>query len=120
MRKVLDFSSLIHDPELLKEDGCVVSTVTLRLLERTGNKKVLQAITKYKPYIWIYKTYMLIPIDRKRIEIDEYIKELAAAVAFDKEVAPDDTMFVTNSMYLANIANLFFGDDSIYEIEDQT
>ena len=41
---------------------------------------------------------------------------LIAGDVYDKNVAPDATIFFTNDLSLANIANLFFGEDSIYSV----
>ena len=50
-------------------------------------------------------------------ELNPDLKILATAIDFDKKVMPDDVIFVTNDLSLKNIANLYFGTDSIESIE---
>jgi hypothetical protein len=41
------------------------------------------------------------------------IESLMAAIDYDDKVHPDETVFVSNSIALRQIANKFFGEDSI-------
>jgi predicted ribonuclease YlaK len=59
---------------------------------------------------------MLKPIEEKNLEITNDTKILATAIDFDTN---DETIFVTNDLALKNIANLFFGEDSIMSITDE-
>ena len=48
------------------------------------------------------------------IEIsDEIPSELALAIQYEKMCHPDETIFVTSDKELAEIANRYFGEDSI-------
>lgn len=51
--------------------------------------------------------------------INNDIKILSDAIVYDKAVAPDNTVFVTNDLALKNIANCYFGNDSIESIPVQ-
>lgn len=61
---------------------------------------------------------MLAPIIEKRLTITPDMKILATALDYDNRVHPDETVFITNDLSLFNIANLFFGEDSIQMIEE--
>lgn len=67
--------------------------------------------------IVIFTQDMLLPFSAKDLEITNDIKILASAFYFDK-LHPDEVSFVTNDIALQNIANLFFGADSIEQIEE--
>ena len=68
--------------------------------------------------MWIYKDFMIEPIKIAGFDlINNDLKILASAINYDKEVHPDDTIFVTNDLALYNIANLFFGNDSIESVK---
>jgi hypothetical protein len=41
------------------------------------------------------------------------LKNLACAIYYDCTQHPDETIFITNDSYTADVANLFFGEDSI-------
>lgn len=56
---------------------------------------------------------MLKPIQDKELEINNDTKILATAIDYDNNFKPDETIFVTNDLSLYNLANLFFGEDSI-------
>lgn len=56
---------------------------------------------------------MLTPFIEKALTITPDIKILACALDYDIRVHPDETIFITNDLSLQNIANLFFGEDSI-------
>ena len=61
----------------------------------------------------LYEKHMGMPLLKKGIEITDSTKTLAAAIDFDNTQHPDDTVFVTANYELAQMANLFFGEDSI-------
>ena len=44
---------------------------------------------------------------------DEIPSELALAIQYDKMCHPDETIFVTSDKEVAEIANRYFGEDSI-------
>lgn len=128
-----DTSSLILNADNLFETKgkIVISSITLSELEniKTQNrdieiKQIVQRLAtildqnrdKYETYI--YKTYMLNPIEEADLEINNDAKILACAFDYDKNVHPDETYFVTNDLSLSNIANLFFGKDCILKAED--
>lgn len=67
--------------------------------------------------IVIFTQDMLLPFSAKDLEITNDIKILASAFYFDR-LHPDEVSFVTNDIALQNIANLFFGADSIEQIEE--
>lgn len=61
---------------------------------------------------------MLKPIIEKGLSITNDTKILATAIHYDKYCHPDETVFITNDLALRHIANLFFGEDSIFSIEE--
>lgn len=60
--------------------------------------KMFQPLDKYDPDCW-------------KVEWSEC---LAAAFDYDTYQHPDETIFISNSSQLRDLANRFFGDDSIY------
>ena len=44
---------------------------------------------------------------------DEIPSELALAIQYEKICHPDETIFVTSDKDMADIANRYFGEDSI-------
>ena len=65
---------------------------------------------------WLGLEFFLF-IEEMELEITNDMKILACAIAYDNAVHPDETVFVTNDLALKNIANLFFGNDSIESVE---
>lgn len=61
---------------------------------------------------------MLEPFAAKQLSITSDIKILATALDYDTNVHPDETVFITNDLALFNIANLFFGEDSIQMVKE--
>jgi hypothetical protein len=61
---------------------------------------------------------MLDPIKEKGLSITNDTKILATAIDYDKNIHPDETIFVTNDLALKAIANLFFGDGVIESVEE--
>ena len=122
--KFFDTSALLYidEAELLKEDSkIVISTITLKELENLKSKdnylarQVLKLLDKHedKYEVYMYKVYMLHPIYETGFEKTNDTQILATAIAYDKEVHPDEVVFVTNDRALKHIANVFFGADSI-------
>lgn len=62
---------------------------------------------------------MLWYVDGKQLSITPDLKILATALDYDTRVHPDETVFITNDLALFNIANLFFGNDSIQMVEER-
>lgn len=121
-------SLLLTDFNLFKGEKFAISSITLEELERIktsahrDNEIKIQArmlLSRLANFpdryeVWIFKDHMLEHVRKKGFEsINNDLKILACAIDYDKEVHPDDTIFVTNDLSLKNIANLFFGEDSI-------
>jgi predicted ribonuclease YlaK len=53
----------------------------------------------------------------KHFEINDDMRILASALWADRYIAPDNITFITNDLALSNIANLYFGEDSINYIK---
>lgn len=130
--KFYDTSSLLLKVDTLFKDdeSFVISTVTLAELENlktslSKNPEIKSAVRKLirllsenkdKYEVWPFTMGMLDPIIKKDLPINEDAKILATAIDYDKNVHPDATVFVTNDLALYNIANLFFGEDSIEQV----
>lgn len=127
-----DTSSLLQltIEDIDKLDGkIIISDISLRELEeiKTSIKKdehikyLARQITKWlndntdKYEVYIYKAEMLNPF-YNFVPSDD-LKILACAYSYDHNIHPDETVFVTNDLALKNIANLYFGEDSIISIE---
>ena len=128
--KFFDTSALlyINEEELLKEDSkIVISTITLQELEALKLKdiylarQVLRLLDTHedKYEVYMYKLDMLIEIYDARFEVTNDTRILATAIAYDKEVHPDEVVFVTNDRALKHIANVFFGADSVISYTQQ-
>lgn len=128
-----DTSALLEKANYLLtcEENIVTSTTVLEELENIKTsfkkddnikqtaRKIIHFLNDFPTKIEIicFKDEMLNPIYEKGIQtITPDLKILAAAIWYDKNVAPDATIFFTNDLSLANIANLFFGEDSIYSV----
>ena len=126
--KFYDTSSLLKKANSLEDEKFIISSVTLKELEEiktSTNKDFLikakaRKVIKYlknnidsdRYKVWIYDRSMLNPIIEKSLPLNHDTEILATAIDFDM-AHPDETMFVTNDLSLYNIANLFFGSDSI-------
>lgn len=125
-------SLLLKVDELFSEGDFAISSITLEELEGIKTSAHKDPETKYqarkllshlaqhpdKYEVWIFRDYMLVPIKEKGFEsINNDLKILACAIDYDEKCHPDDTIFVTNDLALKNIANLFFGNDSIESVE---
>jgi predicted ribonuclease YlaK len=111
----------------------VISSITLQELEeiKTSRNKddeikfsarqVLRSLTQHKgDYdIHIFRENMLDPIlSTTDFTVNNDLRILACAFDYDTNEHPDETIFVTNDLALAQIANLFFGNDSIQSINE--
>lgn len=126
--KFFDTSSLLLLESWTDNYKIAISTVTLQELEnlkssRDSNKKYLarqatKMLSKHLDQfeIVIFTQDMLTPFIQRDLEITNDIKILASAFYLDS-LYPDEVTFVTNDLALRNIANLFFGEDSIESIE---
>ena len=129
--KFYDTCSLLLTDFSLFDEKFAISSITLEELEHIktsahkDNEIKLQArmllnrLASYpeKYEVWIFKDYMLEHVRKKGFEsINNDLKILACAIDYDNEAHPDDTIFVTNDLSLKNIANLFFGEDSIESV----
>ena len=114
------------------DEHIVISSITLEELEsiKTSAKKdenikhdarvLLRKLAAYrdKYEVWIFNESMLAPIIEKHLTITPDMKILATALDYDNRVHPDETVFITNDLSLFNIANLFFGEDSVQMVEE--
>lgn len=129
MIKFYDTSSLLLKATSLHEEPFVISSITLQELESiksSGRKDletkhnarlVLNYLDTHDNYtIHIFTNSMLQPIEEMDLEISNDMKILATAIDYDKFVQPDETIFVSNDIALKNIANLYFGADSIQSV----
>ena len=132
--KFYDTSSLLLKASNIFEDDTpfAISSITLNELESIKTSSHKDAELKYtarkllhmldehpEAYdVMIYRPAYLKPIEEMELEITNDMKILACAIAYDNAVHPDETVFVTNDLALKNIANLFFGNDSIESINE--
>ena len=125
---LLNINHLFDNPN----DRIVISSITFQELEeiKTSNKKtedlkqsarmllrLLESNTE-RYEVHIYQPIMATPIQIKGFEINNDLRILACAIDYDKKCHPDETYFVTNDLALKQIANLFFGKDSILSITE--
>lgn len=110
----------------------VISSITLSELEniKTSNskneevkqaaRKLIRALAENPDFytVWTFTLDMLEPIEKKNLPINDDMKILACAIDYDNKMHPDETVFFTNDLALYNIANLFFGEDSIKRVEE--
>jgi predicted ribonuclease YlaK len=134
MYKFYDTCSLLIEGEAVfrHEYPIVISSITLNELENiktAANKdndvkfaaRQLTRLLELHPdayEVWIFNNSMLAPIEEKCLDITNDTKILATAIDYDRNCHPDETIFVTNDLALKNIANLFFGTDSIESVEE--
>ena len=133
-------SLLLREKDLFThEENIILSSITLNELEniKTSNNKdgeikraarhiirLLEENTdKYE--IWVYNSQMLqgeknlgLP-DFSQWELTNDIKILASAVSYDRMIHPDETVFFTNDLALKQIANMFFGSDSVKSVRTE-
>ncbi len=128
--KFFDTSALLAKPNCLFGDQytTIISSITLQELkeiiasdyETLKNKTTARKLlNEFKEHTEQYENHiftknMLKPIREKNFIItNNNFKILATALDYDKNIHPDEVVFVTANKTLANIANLFFGEDSI-------
>ena len=132
--KFYDTSSLLLKASNLFEDEApfAISSITLNELEniktsshkdtelKYAARKLLHMLDEHSEAydVMIYRPSYLKPIEEMELEITNDMKILACAIAYDNTVHPDETVFVTNDLALKNIANLFFGNDSIESVNE--
>lgn len=125
---VYDTSALLESIDILfKEDKNIIIPSTVleeldKIKDQKNNLQVHKLIHLLKEHkheyeIYIYNSKMNEEIFNLGIDvITPDMKILAVAITYDKKVHPDETIFVTNDINLQNIANLYFGEDSIIEV----
>lgn len=86
--------------KLKNKENVILSSLALKELNDVGQEVE----------IFDYNEDMLIPFTNKNVA---GIEHLAAAFAYDTNVHPDETIFVTCDVALSQLANLYFGEDSI-------
>lgn len=125
--KFYDTSALLLGLEDAFQDHFVISSITLNELESiktSANKDSYQKSRARKLLtllidnpdsytVHIFKNSMVAPIDAYGLPLINDTRILATALDYDKQVHPDETIFVTSDISLFHIANLFFGQDSI-------
>lgn len=126
-------SLLLRVDDLFKDtEQIIISSITLSELEniKTSNskdieikqaaRKLIRLLAENPDFytVWNFTWDMLKPIEEKDLLINDDMKILACAIDYDCKVHPDETIFITNDLALYNIANLFFGEDSIIRIEE--
>lgn len=132
--KFYDTCSLLLkvDTLLEEQDPIVISSITLNELENIKTSANKDADIKYaarrllhllsehpEAYeVHIFNMNMLDPIAEQALAITDDTKILATAIDYDRTRHPDETVFVTNDLALFNIANLFFGSDSIERVNE--
>lgn len=131
-----DTSSLLLVGEEAFENKFAISSITLQELEHIKSSSVKSKELKFQARrilhlldenpnsydLVIHKTIYEQAIANKQIELTNDTKILSDAIYYDSEIAPDETIFVTNDLALKHIANLFFGEDmlaKVEEVEDQ-
>ena len=130
-----DTSSLLLRAENLFDDSTeniIISSVTLTELENIKTSRNKSEEIKYKARLlthlleqnpdkytcWIFNEQML-GEKFNGYGLTDDIKILASAFDYDNKCHPDETVFITNDLALKNIANLFFGSDSILSVQEE-
>lgn len=121
--KFYDTSALLENP-FPSEDPVIISSVTFQELEelkyrentRSKVQNLLRELKKHPWELFLFKEEYLAPLREKGVTLSNNdAKILASALAYDVFRHPDETVFVTQDLAQARIANLFFGEDSIEE-----
>lgn len=117
-----------------KDSKVIISSITLQELEdiKTSRNKdeetkfsarqVLRILTEHigEYEVHIFRECMLDRIVEKTdFAVNNDLRILACAFDYDYDEHPDETVFVTNDLALAQIANLFFGEDSIESVDEE-
>ena len=128
-----DTSSLLLMADNFSDDQYyIISSISLNELEGIKSSNTIDEDIKYAARrvlsyidnsngnveVIIYNKDMLSLLDNYDLVINNDTKILACALWYDKEVHPDETIFVSNDVLLKIIANLFFGDDSIESVQE--
>lgn len=123
-----DTSALLLEKEkAFSKSRVILSSITLNELEniKTSNSKdnevkaAARALLNYmsehlsKFTVVPYQQSMLEPIKQMDLEISPDMKILSCAIWYDKNVCPDEVIFVTADLGQYLTANLFFGNDSV-------
>lgn len=125
--KFYDTSALLEGLEDVFKEEFVISSITLKELENIKTSAHKDAHQKYqvrkllqllinnqdKYFVWIYNNEMLAPIEEKNLPITNDMYILATALDYEKKCRPDEVIFTTKDIAQYNLANLFFGQDSI-------
>lgn len=124
--KFYDTSSLLMLTEEELEGEFIISSITLSELENIKTSRSKDPEVKFRArvvtrkllenmnyQVQIYSPEMAEVIEFYNLEINNDTKILASAIYWETFNAPDDMTFVTNDLCLYNIANLYFGTDSI-------
>ena len=131
-----DTCSLLLNTNHLFDDitqKVVISSITLQELEdiktskhkdedlKQSARRLLRELERHtgEYEICIYKPLMATPLEIEGFVITNDLKILATAIYYDKYFHPDETLFITNDLALKQIANLFFGEDSIISIDEE-
>ena len=117
------------------EENIIISTITLQELENIKSSNDKEPAVKmaarhilnklrdhpkaYQVLVYSDEEEILAPIRKMRLPINNDTRILGSAIYYDKNIHPDETIFYTNDLSLAAIANLFFGDDSIRSISEE-
>jgi predicted ribonuclease YlaK len=128
---LLNTNHLFDNPN----ERTVISSITLQELEdiKTSSHKdlstkflarqLMRALNEHKGEydLHIYRPIMLDKLCKytEFFEVNNDLKILATAFDYDYYKHPDETVFVTNDLVLKNIANLFFGEDSIISVQEE-
>ena len=132
MVKFYDTNALLLKMESLFEEHFAISSVSLSELEKIKTsagkdqnikysaRRLLHLLDIHKGSydVHIFNNNMLTPIVNKALPFNDDLRILATAIDYDNTCHPDDTVFVTNDLSLKNIANLFFGEDSIESVSE--
>lgn len=129
--KFFDTSSLLINSEIGEDEVLVISSITLQELEEIKTsihkdieiKRAAARLTRsfesgssgYE--VCLYKPTMMDAVLAEGFAPSPDMQILATAIWYDRHVHPDATIFVTNDLALKNIANVFFGEDSIESVE---
>lgn len=125
MYKFYDTESLMKAKKKnFKSGDMIVSTISLQEIEemksysfaaRRTDRLLKDPASKYE--VIIYKTPMSAIIDKQNLEKNNDTKIIACAVWCDTSLYPDNVEIITNKPSIYNIANLYFGNDSIKYID---
>lgn len=127
---LLNSNHLFDNPN----ERTVISSISLQELEdiKTSSHKDLsikfaarQLTRTLNEHQGEYDLHLYEPFMLERIfkvadfEVNNDLKILATAFDYDYNFHPDETVFITNDLVLKNIANLFFGEDSIMSVQEE-